>query len=454
MVCECKNIDGKEYYFNPYNMMVGSTKDSVKTDQWLEEDARYHPYNWYKNTLINSGSSDINDPSDNLILHLNLNTKCNCCCGYCFRMNGQKLDEGYDVEKAKKIVDIVFTIYKDKIESKRFNISVSVTGEPFYDSDSLWEIIDYIREKCNYNYDCWDFFIITNGTNVSDRDIERIKELNIPVSISIDGTKEVQDKLRPMKNGESSYDHIVDFMKKMTSLTNGDYWFDAEMTVVPLLDEQRDIMSMVEHLKNMGFKKLDFQPIKKNDEYWTDERYNDIIERYIDFYKKLQHQVIFENRFDIFKILIKLNEGLSQIDERFCYSSCGEIRTSQLIIDRNGDVYGCDHFLGNKQYKTNFNIFNFNRMDYVNYKRNRVSERTLDNFSECKECKYRYFCGGKGFICHLYGEKTIKMHCAIQKIKFNALLNIYEYLFRISDYDKKKLDDLFRKYKIANYKYY
>lgn len=202
MIFKNTNIDGTEYFYNSDNMKIGKTeKDVAGKLRRSDSDEDIDSIEWYVRVL--EGRSPVkDDPSDALTLHLNLNTRCNCKCTYCFRMNGQDLDVGYDVKKAKRIIDIVFEKYKDKIEFENKSISVSVTGEPFMDSKSLFEIIDYIFEKGNGYVKPWNIFIITNGTNISNEDIDKMLSYMPPIqfSISLDGCKEAHDKLRPMKN--------------------------------------------------------------------------------------------------------------------------------------------------------------------------------------------------------------------------------------------------------------
>ncbi len=454
MIFKNTNIDGTEYFYNSDNMKIGKTeKDVVGKLRRSDNDEDIDSIEWYVRVL--EGRSPVkDDPSDALILHLNLNTRCNCKCTYCFRMNGQDLNVGYDVKKAKQIIDIVFEKYKDKIEFENKSISVSVTGEPFMDSKSLFEIIDYIFEKGNGYVKPWNIFIITNGTNISNEDIDKMLSYTPPIqfSISLDGCKEAHDKLRPMKNGESGFDKIADFISRYRKKCKWNIPIDAQMTVVPLVKEQYDLYENIKALNNIGVNTVDVQPIKKANEYWTDERYNDVIERFIKFYERLQKEIILNNNFKALKYVSKISGMITQIHQRYVYSSCGEIRPSQLIIDSNGDVYGCDHFLGNCNYKTKFNIFNnFSREEYFNEKVKNLRKRTLDNFESCKECKYKYLCGGKGFICHLYGSATINMHCTIKKMQYNAVINIYEYICRLCEYDNDKIDEFFKKNKIAMY---
>lgn len=469
MIYELKNIDNNVYYFNSYNMLVGNKKEDVVDNKWDDRGDDWHPIDYYKETLFGKGdgAEDSNDTSDNLKIDLNLNTKCNCCCTYCFRVNGQNVNVGYDVEKAKKIIDIVFdNYYGSKIRksgSYNFTFNISLTGEPFIDSESLWKIVYYIRDK-SYNLGIMypQIMISTNGTNISVDDIHKMID-NMKIfffSISIDGDKSVQDKLRPMINGESSYDKILEFIQKYNSICDIKKYpllknkFGASVTIVPNIPEQHDIMKQIKHLISIGFSNINFQPIKKSDECWTDEEYYDIINRYIDFFKKLQTQVILNGDLKVLQACKLLSESLTQINMRYVFSSCGEIKPSQLVIDANGNIYGCDHYVGNKHYTTDFNIFNFDKQRYVEYKRNEILKRLPDNFEECSSCKYKYLCGGKGFICHVHGNKTLEMHCALQKIIFNAMLNIYEYMFRKNDYDKSKLDKYFERNKLGPYRYY
>ncbi|HIE27578.1 TPA: 4Fe-4S cluster-binding domain-containing protein, partial [Candidatus Poribacteria bacterium] len=70
-------------------------------------------------------------------------------------------------------------------------------GEPLMNFDLVKHVVAYSRENARKQGKRVKFNMTTNGTLLSDEIINYLNEESIGVLISIDGTKEIQDKQRP-----------------------------------------------------------------------------------------------------------------------------------------------------------------------------------------------------------------------------------------------------------------
>ena len=80
-----------------------------------------------------------------------------------------------------------------------------------------WDIVEYCIGSAKKLYP-FNFIIITNSTLLDESKIKFVKENNIGIGISIDGTKEITDLHRKFINGNGSvYDNVlnkIELLKK------------------------------------------------------------------------------------------------------------------------------------------------------------------------------------------------------------------------------------------------
>lgn len=137
---------------------------------------------------------------------LNIIHACNLRCKYCFADEGEYHgNKGVmSVETAKKAIDYVV-----KRSGPRKNIEIDLFGgEPTLIMDKIKEIIAYARE----NEKAWNknirFTITTNATLLDDEMMEYMDENFENIILSLDGRKEVNDKVRIKPDGSGCYDAI------------------------------------------------------------------------------------------------------------------------------------------------------------------------------------------------------------------------------------------------------
>ena len=136
---------------------------------------------------------------------LNVTDDCNLACVYCFV---QQKPNFMTLDVAKQAIDYLVNNLNNKRkldpnDDSIVNISF-FGGEPTI----MWEKI--ILPTVEYAESTYPglvhFDITTNGTLLNAERIKYLKEHDISILLSIDGPKEVQDKNRPCKNGQGSFE--------------------------------------------------------------------------------------------------------------------------------------------------------------------------------------------------------------------------------------------------------
>lgn len=135
-------------------------------------------------------------------LVLNVAQTCNLACSYCFSNN--KLGTLMDFSTAKKAIDdIVDTLAPDII----FRLSF-FGGEATLNFPLIEDVVSYHKGICEKHNIVSDYFIITNGYSLNERQIEFFGRYNFEVQISVDGKKNIHDKYRRTHNNQGTFDRV------------------------------------------------------------------------------------------------------------------------------------------------------------------------------------------------------------------------------------------------------
>ena len=128
----------------------------------------------------------------------------------------------------------------------------------FYGAEPLinFDIIKYITllvEKIKFPI---DVIMVSNATLLDEEKMNFIKEHNISLGISIDGTKEINDENRIFKGDNNSVYDIV--MKKLKELDNKEIPYGLSITIS---EETLDnLKTFKKWLKDNNFKDIKYNP--------------------------------------------------------------------------------------------------------------------------------------------------------------------------------------------------
>ena len=108
----------------------------------------------------------------------------------------------------------------------RVNLEVDFFGgEPLMNWQVVKDLVAYGRSLEEPNNKKFRFTLTTNGVLLNDEILEFANKEMANIVLSIDGRKEVHDKMRPFRGGQGSYDMIVPkFQKVAESRNQMDYY--------------------------------------------------------------------------------------------------------------------------------------------------------------------------------------------------------------------------------------
>ena len=146
-------------------------------------------------------------------LCLHIAHDCNLACRYCFaeegEYHGRRALMSYEV--GKKALDFLIAN-----SGSRRNLEVDFFGgEPLMNWQVVKDLVAYGREQEKLHDKNFRFTVTTNGVLLNDEIQEFVNKEMDNVVLSLDGRKEINDKMRPFRNGKGSYDLIVPKFQKL-----------------------------------------------------------------------------------------------------------------------------------------------------------------------------------------------------------------------------------------------
>jgi uncharacterized protein len=202
---------------------------------------------------------------------------------------------------------------------------------------------------------------------------------------SIDGRKEIHDRMRPFRGGQGSYDLILPKFKlvaKSRGQTN--YYVRGTYTHFNT-DFSKDVI----HLMDEGFEQISVEPVVAPPEEAYALREEDV-PALLEQYDILADEIIMrrkEGRFvNFFHFMIDL-EGGPCVAKRL--SGCGA-GCEYLAVTPKGELYPCHQFVGNPDFLMG-NVNEGIKRDDIRKKFALLSVYTKD---KCKDCFAKFYCSG------------------------------------------------------------
>lgn len=191
------------------------------------------------------------------IVVLKIASRCNLNCSYCYMYNlGDKTYKNQPKVMSKKTIEDTYKRIIEHCEEhniKNFGIIIH-GGEPLLAGQKYIE--DFVKlgreiskDKVNFHYG-----LQTNGILINKEIVDSLEKLNINVGVSLDGTKEINDKFRVYHNGKGSYD---DTIKGLNILLNNKH-YEQYLGILSVINVESDPVETYLHIKKLNTKGGDF----------------------------------------------------------------------------------------------------------------------------------------------------------------------------------------------------
>lgn len=359
-------------------------------------------------------------------LCLNIAHDCNVRCGYCFASTGdyhggRKL---MPLDIAKKAIDFLLETSGDR---KHLEVDF-FGGEPLLNFDVVKRTVEYgrIREK---EYDKTIGFTMTTNAVLLEPDVISFLNENMNnVVLSIDGRKEINDRMRRHIDGSGTFDTIIPKIKSFVEKRGAKSYYVRGTFTANNLDFCNDVM----FLADQGFKEVSVEPVvtdSKRQYALKDEHLPKIYEEYEKLANKLIDYKKDGKPFNFYHYMIDLDGGPCVYKR---VTACGS-GIEYYAITPDGDIYPCHQFVGNEKYL----MGNLNDGIIDNTMQKIFSENTVYHKQKCRDCWAKFHCSGgcRANAAAFNGDmkEPYEMECSLQKkrIECAIMVKVYEALNKI-----------------------
>lgn len=357
--------------------------------------------------------------------------KCNLDCVYCqAHSKSSMLNSSMSIEIGKKAIDFA-------LQSPNKHLTFEFQGgEPLLNFDVIKEMINYSK---NINNDKEiEYTIVSNLIDMDEEKLQFLLENDVHICTSLDGPREVHNNNRPCRNGQGSYDIVIEKIKKykkrgininaIQTTTNVSLNYPQE-----IIDQYLEI-----GINNIFLRPL--TPLGMADASWKNVGYSS--DEFMAFYKKSFNYIMQLNlngtyfselhaAYFLKKILCNYSDNYMELR-----SPCGA-SVGQMSYYYNGNVYTCDE--GRMLFEMGDNSFFLGNVLRDNYKDAITSSvcaavckaSIIESLPKCSQCVYQPYCG----VCpvvnyaatnNLYHKNSKDFRCSVYRGIMDIIFEILE----------------------------
>jgi uncharacterized protein len=321
-------------------------------------------------------------------LVLNVTSKCNLSCGYCYEYGEDRIVESttkprfMNEETARQSVDFMFAEAGD-------SPSVNLTffgGETLLNFKMLKSALAYAKQRGAELGKEVHASLTTNATLLREEIVDWFIENDVGVTVSIDGAREQQDKFRVFSNGMGSYDIILPKIKDLLA-RHRRRPVGARVT---LTGQNLDVVSIYRHLyEEIGFWEVGFAPVTTSwqREYAIeDEGFRTLLSRFQTLAAEYLDAALAGRRHGFSNVrdtLEEIHKGMSKSHP--CGAGFG-----LLGVATDGDVALCHRFAGSDSHKLGSVFSGVDHAAQSTF----LDTHHIDNKTDCSTCWARPLCAG------------------------------------------------------------
>lgn len=319
---------------------------------------------------------------------------CNAKCVYCQARNSDAVSCGHMTpEMAEKALDIVFSS-----PSSSINIEFQ-GGEPLGNFEVIQYIVTQAEQRALLCGKEVVFSLVSNLSLLTDPMLDFIAEHNISLSTSLDGSKELHDKNRPMRSGDSSFDLLI---RKIPQIKASGIELGAiETSTRTTLGKAQELIDTYVDMDMSSIFIRPLTPLGAANTKWNKIGYSP--EQFVAFYKKCLNYLLEVNKSGHF-----LSEGHARIFlSKILYgnavnymelrSPCGA-SIGQMAFYYDGNVYTCDEGrmlaeMGDTAFQLGTLENSYDELIDSSICKAACTASVLESLPECYSYVYQPYCG-------------------------------------------------------------
>jgi uncharacterized protein len=319
-------------------------------------------------------------------LSLAVAQKCNLGCTYCYAQQGDfgGAAKSMDAATALRAVDLLL---RDAAPDERFNLAF-LGGEPLANREVIRAATERAAALAAARGAAVTFSITTNGTLLRADDAELFERFGFAVTISLDGPRQVHDRLRPFKGGRGSYDATMDRVLPLLA-SQRRMQVSARVTVTP---RNLGLRETLDELIGFGFHSVGFSPMLSSPTGRDEMGHAELavmLEQMVSCGGELERRIVLGERYPFANLVNALREIHKGTHRPYpCGAGAG-----YLGVSADGDLAACHRFVGDADGAMGHLDGGIDRDRQAAW----LTDRHVHRQQPCHRCWARYLCGGG---CH------------------------------------------------------
>ncbi len=321
-------------------------------------------------------------------LVLNVTSKCNLACTYCYEYGEDRIVEAsrkprfMNEETARQSVDFMFA---ESGESPVVHLTF-FGGETLLNFKVLKSALSYAKDRAATLGKTVDTSLTTNATLLREEIVDWIVENDVGVTVSMDGGREQQDRFRVFNNGMGSYDVVLPNIRMLLE-RHRRRPVGARVT---LTKQNLDVESIYRHLRDeLGFWEVGFAPVTtswQRDYAIQEDGFEEMLSQFQRLAQEFLHYALagkhhgFSNVRDT---LEEIHKGMSKAYP--CGAGIG-----LMGVATDGDVALCHRFAGSDSHKIGSVTEGVDRSKQEDF----LMKHHIANKTDCSTCWARPLCAG------------------------------------------------------------
>lgn len=322
-----------------------------------------------------------------------INQRCNFSCAYCYSADGRDNKE-MSSEQLTSIIDW----FVDKRRGTELDIIFSGGGDPVLSFDLLRQGIEYASNKACQKGIQLNFGIVTNGSTITDEQLDFIEKYKINLVVSFDIIEEVHNKQR------SHYDVVSATINRLCCRNMP---FGIRSTITPLNVNRQEEMVNELHQRFPLVKSAAFEVVLNKELFATPKELEFF---YRDFANGLFAAQQLGNSLGL-EIGNTIVNNINSCKERACLG--------KLVATPYGHITACSRISSPKE--KFFNIFSYGKIDSAGIQIddgaiNRILSENVTTHNECSSCIAKWHCSGGCLLArHSLPDEFFSCYCKFMK---------------------------------------
>lgn len=308
---------------------------------------------------------------------------CNLTCDYCFAGAGRYHgDEALmPLDTGKRALDFLLA---NAGGHKHLDVDF-FGGEPLLNWPVVRALVAYARAREPETGKRFRFTLTTNGLLLDDEITDLCNREMHNVVLSLDGRREVHDRLRKTVGGQGSYDIVVPKFQRFVRRRGGRSYYIRGTFTHANPDFTRDLY----HMAGLGFRALSMEPVvcaPESPHALTPADLRTVEREYEALALEMAPRQGTPEAFSFYHYHLDLQHGPC-IHKRA--AGCG-VGTEYVAVTPGGALYPCHQFVGEERFLLGDVWQGFTRPD------TRAEFAACHLFSKpaCRECWAMYYCAG------------------------------------------------------------